>query len=60
MTTIRKDRHDVKMTSNLTPTLTITNLMKTLDSIAPRKLKNTMKETKQIICQIALNPRVLD
>ena len=34
----------------------ITNLMKRIVSIVPRKLKNTLKETKQIICQIALNP----
>ena len=34
----------------------IINLMKRIVSIVPRKLKNTLKETKQMICQIALNP----
>ena len=56
MTKKRKNQYDVKMTSTLNPTLLITNLMKRIVSIAPRKLKNTLKETKQIICQIALNP----
>ena len=51
----RKNRYHVKMTSTPNPTLLITTLMKRIVSIAPRKLKKTLKETKQIICQIALN-----
>ena len=49
----RKNRYNVKMTSTLNLTLLITNLMK---RIAPRKLKHTLKETKQTIRQITLNP----
>ena len=42
-----------EMTSILNLTLLITNLMK---NIAARKLKNTLKETKQIIHRITLHP----
>ena len=37
------------MTSTLNPTLLKINLMKRTFSIVPRKLKNTLKETKQTI-----------
>ena len=47
-----KSQNDVA----LNPTLLIANLMKRIISIAPRKLKKTLKETKQIIRQITLNP----
>ena len=56
MTKKRKNGYHVKMKPTLNPTLLITNLMKRPVSIAPRKLKNTLKETKQIVCQIALGP----
>ena len=42
----------------LNPTLLIANLMKRIISIAPRKLKKTLNETKQIIRQITLNPEM--
>ena len=51
----KKNRYNVKMTSTLNLTLLITNLMK---NIAARKLKNTLKETKQIIHRITLNPGI--
>ena len=51
----KKNRYDVKMTLTLNPTLLITNFMKRTISIVPRKLKNLLKETKQIIHQITLN-----
>ena len=51
----KKNRYNVKMTSILNLTLLITNLMK---NIAARKLKNTLKETKQIIHRITLNPGI--
>ena len=56
MTKKRKNQYDVKMTSTLNPTLLITNLMKRIVSMVQRKLKNTLKETKQIIRRITLNP----
>ena len=49
----KKKSYNVKMTSILNPTLLIINLIK---NIAPRKIKNTLKETKQIIHRITLNP----
>ena len=52
----KKNRYDVKLTSTLNSTVLITNQMKGIISIVPRKLKNTLKETKQIIHQITLNP----
>ena len=56
MTKKRKNRYNVKMMSTLNLTLLITNLMKRIVSIAPRKLKDTLNEEKQMICQIRLNP----
>ena len=56
MTKKRKNQYDFKMTSTLNPTLLITNLMKRIVSMVQRKLKNTLKETKQIIRRITLNP----
>ena len=56
MTKKRTNRSNVKVTSTLNPTLPITNLMKRIVSIVPRKIKNMFKEAKQIICQITLNP----
>ena len=50
------NEYNVKMTSTLNPTLLITHLLKRIVLIVPRKLKNTLKETKQIIRQITLNP----
>ena len=52
----RKNQYNVKMTSTLNLTLLVANLVKRIVLIAPRKLKNTLKETKQIIHQITLNP----
>ena len=52
MTNTGKNRYNLKMTSTLNPTLLITNLMKRIVSIAPKKLNNMLRETKQIICQI--------
>ena len=54
MTKKRKNRYNVRMTSTLNLTLLITNLMK---NIASRKLKNTLKGTKQIIHRITLNQK---
>ena len=42
----------------LNPTLLKTNLMKRTVPIVPRKLKNTLEKTKQIIRKINLNPRM--
>ena len=52
MTKKRKIGYNVKMMSTLNLTLLITNLMKRIVSIAPRKLKDTLNEEKQMICQI--------
>ena len=46
MTKKRKNGYNVKMMSTLNLTLLITNLMKRIVSIAPRKLKDTLNEEK--------------
>ena len=58
MTKERQTHYDAKTTSMTNLTLLKTNLMKKTVLIVPRKLKNTLKKTRQIIHQIKLNRRM--